>query len=349
MKNLETLQVFRGLAAMLVLLFHANGTFRDTFNEVYLFNIFFNGTSGVDFFFVLSGFIMYYIHSKDFGNSTKFNSFVYKRLVRVYPIHWVAAAFMLTVFLVFNYGDGVVNNPSTIIKSFLLLPQEVHLNGVIWTLTHEIYFYLMFSLALLLNRKISSVILTGWIFISLFHFLGFFSLDNFYFSFIFSKFNLEFALGCLAGYLVLNFKLSKRNLILSLGLSLMLMIWVLEYNDLFVIDRILAYGIPYTLIIIGGASIAYNKELRLPRSLTFLGDASYSIYLSHLIFLKGFTSVFVVLGINNYIGNTNTMNLTILLTLISCCYFYILIEKPLIKISRIKSNKNKESKLPKVS
>lgn len=58
-KNFDTLQLLRGIAAMLVVFYHGTHT--------ELLNIFKLGYMGVDLFFVLSGFIILYIHFSDFG------------------------------------------------------------------------------------------------------------------------------------------------------------------------------------------------------------------------------------------------------------------------------------------
>jgi len=61
-KKLNLLQVYRGIAAVLVIMFHLNQRSGERLNQVTFFNLFQAGWSGVDYFFVLSGFIMVYVH-----------------------------------------------------------------------------------------------------------------------------------------------------------------------------------------------------------------------------------------------------------------------------------------------
>ena len=61
-KKLNLLQVYRGIAAILVVLFHLNEMSIERLKQVTFFNLFQAGWSGVDYFFVLSGFIMVYVH-----------------------------------------------------------------------------------------------------------------------------------------------------------------------------------------------------------------------------------------------------------------------------------------------
>ena len=66
--RLYTLQMFRGLAAILVLMAHATLFF----DSKYVWGVFSEGTTGVDFFFVLSGFIIYFFITKI--SATLFNA-----------------------------------------------------------------------------------------------------------------------------------------------------------------------------------------------------------------------------------------------------------------------------------
>lgn len=140
-KTLLTIHYFRGIASLLVILHHITGIMSLQFNYDYLNGYFNPGWSGVDFFFVLSGFIISYIHLGDFGKKTELKPFLSKRLIRVYPVYWVVTFLYLPIFLM--YGD---NNVS-IIKSLILFPQTSHpVLEVGWTLCYEMFFYFVFSL-----------------------------------------------------------------------------------------------------------------------------------------------------------------------------------------------------------
>lgn len=88
-KRLNLIQVFRGLAAVLVVFAHTDLIYNQNLNQDFLFKITTFGGSGVDFFFVLSGFIMFYIHQKDIGHQNKLGIFLFKRFTRVYPLYWI--------------------------------------------------------------------------------------------------------------------------------------------------------------------------------------------------------------------------------------------------------------------
>jgi len=66
---ISLLQVFRGIAAMLVVYHHANQEVIELYGDNALRSLFDFGDAGVQFFFVLSGFIIYYVHRRDIGGS----------------------------------------------------------------------------------------------------------------------------------------------------------------------------------------------------------------------------------------------------------------------------------------
>ncbi len=141
-----SLQAFRGLSTLMVLSVHSASIVKSYFgNDVFLNNLHF-GRGSVPYFFILSGFIIYYIHRQDIGNKAQVSDYIAKRAVRIYPIYWVVTLMLLPIWM-FNPGIGESYHRefSSLIMSLLLLPQNnpPHIE-VAWTLTHELLFYLHF-------------------------------------------------------------------------------------------------------------------------------------------------------------------------------------------------------------
>jgi exopolysaccharide production protein ExoZ len=86
LKTLSTLQAYRALAALLVLLYHARNTCAFMGLGDYRALSFF-GTAGVYFFFALSGFILFRVHEKDFGHRERVRRFFRKRILRILPLY----------------------------------------------------------------------------------------------------------------------------------------------------------------------------------------------------------------------------------------------------------------------
>ncbi|CAM4421473.1 acyltransferase family protein [Palleronia rufa] len=90
-RKIESLQALRAAAVLLVVLFHLNVyTVTDILGRQPLWNGFDMGYAGVEIFFVLSGFIMFHVHSGDFGRRDRFGPYISKRMTRIYPFFWIA-------------------------------------------------------------------------------------------------------------------------------------------------------------------------------------------------------------------------------------------------------------------
>src|SRR5215203_3752953 len=93
-RSIESLQVIRGFAALLVLLFHVTLNLKANYSVNFLNGFFEFGNSGVEIFFVLSGFIISYTSSQLIGTGEP-KKYVIKRLARVYPIYWIVTTALL--------------------------------------------------------------------------------------------------------------------------------------------------------------------------------------------------------------------------------------------------------------
>src|SRR5205823_13541637 len=113
--KLAWLQIFRGFAAVLVVIHHVTGSTDFYLHSSFLGGLFTVGWLGVDFFFVLSGFIITYIHYGDIGNRSTLKAYATKRFLRIYPIYWIVA---LLAIIPFIKSDWLF-----LLKSTLLLPQ----------------------------------------------------------------------------------------------------------------------------------------------------------------------------------------------------------------------------------
>ncbi|MDE9457916.1 acyltransferase family protein [Xenorhabdus bovienii] len=149
-KEINSIQMLRGIAAILVLLFHYRYEPSTEFpNSIYNF---FNGSIGVDLFFVISGFIIYHV-SKDSPNGLKpAYKFIIKRMVRVLPPYYI----ITVIFLLF-----IGNDANKLINSIAFIPSsnnEAPFYGypllvVGWSLNYEILFYATICISLFFSGK----------------------------------------------------------------------------------------------------------------------------------------------------------------------------------------------------
>lgn len=339
--RLELIQASRGIAALLVLLFHVTELSGTKLHQPFCFNLFRFGSAGVDFFFVLSGFIIFFVHRADIGHRDRFQPFAIKRLIRVYPLYWIVTLILLPAyFLVPSFGYGYENHLATILQSLLLIPQE---HGPIltvgWSLCYEVFFYTVFGLAILLPFNISFWMLGIWLSGSILNTVletVFLIKSHFVIQFLFSYHTLEFAFGCLAAFLVFRRFQFRAALFLIFGGVLFLLTGIGQSYQLFQLHPAIAYGFPSCLILIGAATLDLRQTIHPSSLLSYLGDASYSIYLTHYPCLSAALKLFLALNLFSVLGHGLTFAVLILVTLAFGCLTYAKVEKPLSIILRKK-------------
>lgn len=148
MKKLEGIEAGRGIAALLVLLAHATIILGfpqnlgvDGFNGLFKF-----GHAGVEFFFVLSGFIIFYIHHQDIGQLNQLANYWQKRFIRIMPTYWVVLALYGCILVITPTAERHEREFDTIFRSIFLLPGgHGQILGVAWTLTRELLFICCFQ------------------------------------------------------------------------------------------------------------------------------------------------------------------------------------------------------------
>jgi len=246
------------------------------------------GDAGVDVFFVISGFIMYFVHHNDFGAPGASLEFLKKRILRIVPIYWllttlaVAAMFAMPHFMVTH--DSEISF-SWIASSYLFLPLASRgstispIIGVGWTLDYEMFFYLVFACALLLPLR-RGLFIIGALFVSA---VGIGTILNpsgplarFFSDWLLLDFLMGVGIGWWAvadGDMPAALRISL--ILLSLACLAMTSIWPPpEHGPL----RSLVWGVPAALLVLGICSTDLPKS-KLLHVGVILGDASYSIYL----------------------------------------------------------------------
>jgi exopolysaccharide production protein ExoZ len=163
---IKSLQAGRGLASLAVAGFHLGGVcvLLPRMRGALLPALFRNGNAGVDFFFVLSGFIIMLVHERDIGHPERLLRYLRNRFVRVYPIYWLYTALMIAAILA-GVSSGAL--PPTVWGWFstvtLVRVSEVATPlSVAWTLFYEIAFYAIFA-TLIFNRKLGFALLGVWL------------------------------------------------------------------------------------------------------------------------------------------------------------------------------------------
>lgn len=284
----KSLQGCRAIAALLVVLFHLGSAMalEKYFGIGALAIPFKFGSAGVEFFFVLSGFIIFTAHRNDISQPRKLTSYIGKRLIRIYPTYWIV---FLTVFFLAIASSALRNNVPhdvlLVVKSLLLIPQEsgAPVISVAWTLQYEMCFYLFFAF-LILNRW--AAIAIGLVF--LYFYASYADVSNVAFplSFLFQDYIFLFVMG-----MIVAFACSSKRMIVerpafyaAVGILLFSCVAVDTVMDsnLLAEWRTLLYGLASSLIIFGLVRAEDKGQTYLGQSwMQLLGDSSYVLYLIH--------------------------------------------------------------------
>lgn len=335
----KSLQMGRAVAAMLVVLLHLGNIFAmDKYFAIESFAVPFSFGGGVDFFFVLSGFIILNAHRKDINQPRRVVNYIKKRFTRIYPTYWIVfiAVFFLAI-AVSSLRNTVPHDTWILVKSFLLLPQDrmsgvgSPVIGVAWSLQYEICFYFFFAF-LILNRWLGILLGAGLLYL-------YFSytrepLISFPLSFITHDYILLFAMGMIVSILcsAKTIIIDKPMIYLFTGL---LIFTVNALDSVTAINqlgewRAIVYGVASSLIIFGLIQ-AENKGHIIGGQpyLQILGDSSYVLYLIHLPLISLLCKIFALFGLNHfgYPGAVVSFVVIFVLCLLSSIVFYYLIEK----------------------
>ena len=264
--RLQTLEASRGVAALLVVLYHASEFIVTLSGHECVWGLFHFGQNGVTFFFVLSGFIITWRHAEDLGHPSRLPSFLRRRFVRVYPTYWVMLAVSLALYAWLKYPFLVMDHaPSDIARAVVLNYYDQPVVAVAWTLWYEVRFYLLFGLAILqpLLGRLAFLAWLGW---------GF------------NAYKLAFVLGVLAAVSARRFGGSRAAAGCAgiLGLAGFVTAAGLEdYAGFAAITLVPFYAAAAALLVFALAGWEEHWTVRVPRALRILGAASYSIYLVH--------------------------------------------------------------------
>lgn len=271
-----SIQHLRGLAALSVALFHACQWARLPFSI---------GAAGVDVFFVISGFVMWTVTAG--GREATPVAFVKRRLIRVAPLYWLVTLVLVAGALItpqrfpdieptlghvlLSLGFVQHNNPAG-------LPFPILAPG--WTLNYEAVFYLVFAAGLLLpERKRLGALTVALIALA----LAGFAWPPAYVMLLNPMF-LEFLVGVWIARLAQERMLPDRSigwLLLGLGLVLFIGIEASKVDpDLW---RPMIWGLPAALVVLGAVTVEADGGWKGLPGLKVLGDASYSLYLTHTL------------------------------------------------------------------
>ncbi|MET0722167.1 MAG: acyltransferase [Tardiphaga sp.] len=326
-------QAARFVAAALVLFRHSELVFGlpKYFDYHPLHGAFNGGNLGVDFFFVLSGFIILHAHWNDVGKPSKLIGYLKKRAFRIYPAYWIAALLTLAplYFMPSRFAE-LVASPAYLIGQFLLLPSDNSFVEVAWSLQHEMMFYVMFAV-LIWNRAAGMVAMGAW-FIASATVSGAAAPSA---DLIGDPRHLQFLLGMAAAFITRYHAIPSPRALLALGVvafSVCFYVGGLGYGDLAVPgapNLTLTVGLASAMILCALVELEKSRGWRAPGWLRFSGDASYSIYLVHLPLLTLYVRIIYARHLEASVPLPVLFAIGLVIGVVSGLLFYALVERPI--------------------
>lgn len=280
--TLLTLQAGRGLAALAVLFHHAcNGVVRQggTLPD-WLTTICGYGYLGVDFFFVLSGFIIYYVNQPRRGREGFARDYLRSRILRVYVPYLPLGIFVGLAYLALPQLASGDNRWGWLATLTLLPGASYPALAPAWTLQHEVLFYavalIAFQTRSFLKLSVLAVLAAALVRIA-------YPMSYKAFGLI----DLEFCFGILAAWCFMNRRATWNAALVVAGLAMCGAFFVID-------DRLwsVVFGLGLALLLLPLVRAERAGIVRVGPTLLLLGEASYAIYLVHYPLASGLARLF---------------------------------------------------------
>lgn len=338
--KIEAIRWLRGVAAFMVMLTHLfviEGKYGG--DDRLLPDWLLGGLSGVDLFFGISGFVMVWVTARTAPGLRSSMRFFWSRITRIYPVYWVISLALLIVWL--QAPQILLSSEAkdpVLWRSFLLYPDfRPPLLPVGWTLIHEMYFYLLFTvLILLLPAKwrlggvlawLAIVLVAAWHFWPLHHIPPVVQVAA-------SPLGAEFTAGALAAWGFLRWRGRGAMTALIVGSILFLFAMAASMRG----GEGAGFASPWRGILFapGLAPFLYGLvgwEARgghFDRFFRWVGDQSYSLYLTHLLTLSVMGRIWAMFAAQGIWDNFLVIPLLVAGSLLVGWLSYRLVELPAI-------------------
>lgn len=297
----------------------------------------------VDFFFIISGFVLYYVYQPQFTAKTlSAGTYLWRRLARVYPVHLFTLIVAAAAYWVGGQWDLTmhIDHHMQAIWSNLLLLQaygfedDLWLNYPSWSVSAEFFAYLFLPVLTTLICRVPA----RWAGVLAVVFFGLYAGIA---QMLVTRF-----LGQDVGLFFLDFEFGivriVPSFVLGLGIARSVMYWQLtdkKLGSMLVIGAgVVTFGAgifaptPILLVCFGvmlGIFYLVPQRIATPKVLTYLGTISYSIYMVHAVVeIVGFKLVEILFGFGRGMVPLWMLPIFVIGALVAAVFTYHFVEVP---------------------
>lgn len=345
MNKLLSIQALRGIAVLGVVAFHSLSIENKYSGGDFLLPEFLRfGQSGVDLFFVISGFVMVTVTQGRFARGGEMMRFIWGRFTRIFPTYWFYFLLTAAIFLIKpSWVNASQGHQVQLLSSFFLLPSDqLPLVMVAWSLIHELWFYMVFSVLLKFHERLLLPSLLLW--------SAIISIVNLIYTvtglsaaarIVLHPYSLEFIIGALVAIFISKCEISKLTsrsaislivVVLSIGFPVIYSFDLLKQEGLL---RASVLGSLYGLLVLFIVALERTRKFTFPGFLQSIGDISYTVYLSHVLVLSAIGRLWLMLpsSPNSLLDNIAACFLMLSAVLAYGWVGYRLVELPLLQYS----------------
>ncbi len=326
--DLLGVQCLRAVAAFLVVAYHAVAQWTSHVPGYTLDDYWPNGSAGVDIFFVISGLVMTISAQRNAGRLNPGWTFLKDRIIRIVPLYWVITTLkIVSVLALPALATRTTLDPLYVAGSYALLPVQ-DAAGIIrpvlpvgWTLTYEMFFYILVATALLIRAPLGRVCVPALLAFAAmaFHFPA----EGFANTIV-----VEFIFGIAIGHAIPRLQSLPPVIAMVIGLGAFTLLVAGPVGD--GLTRPLIWGVPAACIVAAVVSTEMALRNRLPRWLLAAGNASYATYLTHG-FVIPVVFIFCTRSIHlDWAGLTATIIVGLVASAVVGHFTHHIIEQPLL-------------------
>lgn len=321
-RKIESVQLIRLLAAVSIIVFHSNiaGPF---------------GYCGVELLFIVSGFVIMK------STEAKKEYFLLRRFIRLVPLYWITTIFLYFI-LIYRPDLSLMSTATvdSLTRSLLFLPQQggtssMPIVSVGWTINYEVYFYILFFIAMKLSHKYRGIVCS----LLLFALCAAASItDNAFIRNMFDPLILECVWGIGLYYIYCfwnkrQFSLEGRTgwriLSVTAAVCLYIYLWFDSFGSMDNVSRCLRLGLP--ALVFCGIWIILIGNVKIPAILVSMGNMTYSVYIVEFFSTKIYKQIVAAFPMGAVLEFILFL-VMVLMTFIVSYISYLVIEKWLTQI-----------------